>query len=183
MIMTPNLRAHRTCSLAFLALLLVACGREQAPEPVAVEAPEAAPARARPEGATSAPNERLYDEEGRLMPSDEFLAGLRLPRGMQFFRQDNLESVYRTELPLKDILAYFGPLLTTGKVDRIGEGAIYRHATVRGAEMNPTKVEVSILPAGKLTRVAILKIPPPSKDAPPASETKAAYYKQVRSLD
>ncbi len=166
------------------AAMLVGCGGKAPVEPSPAQAPTASAAQeTSAEGVTSSPGQPVYGADGRLLPSDEFLAGLRLPRGLRFFRKDNLESIYRTEVPLKDVLAYFGPLLTTGKVDRIGEGAIYRHATVRGAEMNPTKVEVSILPAGELTRVGILQIPPPSKNAPPAQATRTEYYKRARMLD
>ena len=180
-------RSHtgRAClGLVLTAALLLGCEAKAPTDPVPAEPPPAAAAeKTSAEDSTSAPGQPLYGADGKLLPSDEFLAGLRLPRGLQFFRRDHLETIYRTEVPLKDVLAYFGPLLTTGKVDRIGEGAIYREATVRGAEMNPTKVEVSILPASHLTRVAILQIPPPSKNAPPVQETRAEYYKRARTLD
>jgi len=174
---------HRGLALVLTTGMLVGCGGKAPADETPAPSPTTAAPQTSAEGETSAPGEPLYGADGKLLPSDEFLAGLRLPRGLRFFRKDNLESIYRTEVPLKDVLAYFGPLLTTGKVDRIGDGAIYRRATVRGAEMNPTKVEVSILPAGQLTRIAILQIPPSSKNAPPVQETRAQYYKRARMLD
>ena len=49
--------------------------------------------------------------------------------------------------------------------------------------MNPTKVDVSILKAGDLTRVAITELPPPPKFAPSAEETKSKVQQSWRMLD
>lgn len=162
---------------------LASCGRqpeeEPSPQPGSTHPP---PANAESEG-TSEVVEALFDDEGRLQPSEEFVAGVRLPKGLRLYRRTEREHIYRTELPIKKVLAYFGPMLMTGKVDRMGEGAVYRRASVLGAEMNPTKVDVSILKAGDLTRVAITELPPPSKFAPSAQETRRKAQKSWRMLD
>ena len=162
---------------------LVCCGRPSEEEPPPQpESTSPQPANAENEG-TPEVVEARFDDEGRLLPSDEFVAGVRLPKGLSLYRRTEREHIYRTELPIKKVLAYFGPMLMTGKVDRMGEGAVYRRASVLGAEMNPTKVDVSILKAGDLTRVAITELPPPSKFAPSAQETRRKVQKSWRMLD
>ena len=161
---------------------LFSCGRQREEEPL--REPENKP---RPANTESRPvperAETLFDDEGRLLPSDEFVAGVRLPKGLRLYRRTEREHIYRTEVPIKKVLAYFGPMLMTGKVDRMGEGAVYRRASVLGAEMNPTKVDVSILKAGDLTRVAITELPPPPKFAPSAQETRTKAQQSWGMLD
>lgn len=143
------------------ALLLVSlsfgCSDEviQAPDEAPVEAPETH------SGPTGRIDDFLYDAEGQLRESDEVIAGLKLPRGLEVDRHADRRHVYRTSLPRAKLAAYFGPRLFTGAVDRVGsDGAIYRAATVQGARGSAVRLDVSILPIGGRTRVEIFELPP-----------------------
>lgn len=171
-------------ALSCLILLVVSsgCGRKtEAPGPAGTtkleaEAEEAATAKPRPL--------RVFDVEGRLIPSDEYIAGIRLPRGVELFRADEVTHVYRMRAPIERVLAYFGPMMITGNVERRGKGAVYKRASVRGAEMNPTKVELSIIEVGSnLVRISVTELPPPPQHVPSASQTKAAAKNTWRMLD
>ena len=86
--------------------------------------------------------------------------------------------------PIDRVLAYFGPMMITGSVERKGKGAVYKRASVRGAEMNPTKVELSILEGGSnMVRISVTELPPPPKHVPGESHTKAAARNTWRMLD
>jgi hypothetical protein len=92
--------------------------------------------------------------------------------------------VYRIQAPIAKVLNYFGPMLITGKVERQGKGAVYRNASVRGGEVNPTKVDVSILEIGsRLTRVSITELPPPPAYPPAQSETLQRARRDFQRLD
>lgn len=126
----------------------------------------------------------IYDVEGALLPSEEFLVGIQLPRGLELFRQEKGVHVYRIQAPIEKVLKYFGPKLITGRVERQGKGAVYRTASVRGSEVNPTKVDVSILEIGnRLTRVAITELPPPPAYPPAQQETLQRARRDFQSLD
>ena len=126
----------------------------------------------------------IYDADGALIASDDFIAGVRLPRGLELFREDEGVHVYRIRAPIRKVLSYFGPMLITGKVERQGKGAVYRTASVRGAEVSPTKVDVSILDIGNgLTRVSITELPPPPAYPPPQAETLQRARRDFKMLD
>jgi hypothetical protein len=127
---------------------------------------------------------RNYDPQGKLLPSDDYIVGIRLPRGAELTRDDGLRHVYRIQAPIDKVLAYFGPMMITGNVERRGKGAVYKRASVRGAEVNPTKVDVSILEVGySLTRISVTELPPPPKHVPSPDYTKAAAQQSFRTLD
>jgi len=170
-----------------LALVLLLTGCNSKPER---EAPsggsEARQEQAKVESTKDKTSTRRFDAEGRLLPSDEYVVGIRLPRGAQLYREDGLLHVYRVRAPIEKVLAYFGPIMVTGSVERRGKGAIYKRASVRGAEVNPTKVEVSILEVGSnTTRISIMELPPPPprEHVPSADQTKAAARESFRMLD
>jgi len=136
------------------------------------------------EPAKAPPITRNYGAQGELLPSDDYVVGIRLPRGAELFRESELEHVYRILAPIDKVLAYFGPMMITGNVERRGKGAIYKRASVRGAEVNPTKVNVSILELGRsLTRISVTELPPPPKHTPSPDQTKAAAKESFRRLD
>jgi hypothetical protein len=174
--------AHHPRLFLITAVLVASCRSEPA------KAPAPAPSAER-----TAANERepaqeevvhIFDVNGALIPSDEFLVGIRLPRGLELFRQEPTRHTYRIRAPIHKVLAYFGPMLITGKVERQGKGAVYRQASVRGAEVNPTKVDVSILDIGDgLTRVSITELPPPPAYPPPQEETLKRAKRQFERLD
>lgn len=127
---------------------------------------------------------RNYDVEGRLLPSDQYVAGVRLPRGCELFYESDLRHVYRIRAPIDKVLAYLGPMMITGNVERRGKGAIYKRASVRGAEVSPTKLDVSVLDLGSsMTRISITELPPPPSYVPSAEQTKAEARDRWRTLD
>lgn len=127
---------------------------------------------------------RRFDGEGRLLPSEDWVAGVRLPRGSELFREDGLQHVYRIRAPIDKVLAYIGPMMVTGNVERRGKGAVYKRASVRGAEINPTKVDVSILEVGSsMTRISVTEVPPPPREVPSSAQTEAAASEAFRYLD
>lgn len=146
---------------------------------------EAPSEQARPEEAKEPKRDpRRFDGQGRLLPSDDYAAGVRLPRGSELFYETELKHVYRIRAPIDKVLAYFGPMMITGKVERRGKGAIYRRASVRGAEISPTKVDLAILEVGNsLTRISVTEFPPPPEYIPNANQTKAAARDEFRTLD
>jgi hypothetical protein len=174
----------RGSQLLVLALLAALTGCTSKPEREAQGVRSDVPAEeAGAEAAKSAPV-RKYDPQGRLLPSDDYVAGIRLPRGAQMFREDELHHVYRIRAPIDKVLAYFGPMMITGNVERRGKGAVYKRASVRGAEVNPTKVDVSILEVGStMTRISVTELPPPPEYIPSSDQTKAAAQKSFRMLD
>ena len=171
--------------LFVLALLVTFAGCTSTPERGAETRSEKAPAE---ETSGEAPKPERptwnYDPQGRLLPSDDYVVGIRLPRGAELSRNEEIHHVYRIQAPIEKVLAYFGPMMITGNVERRGKGAVYKRASVRGAEVNPTKVDVSILEVGSsLTRISVTELHPPRKHVPSSEHTKAAAQQSFRMLD
>lgn len=165
-----------------LALALSACSSKSKDDSNPPREREAAKQSA--DAPVNKPVVRRFDADGRLLPSDDWIVGIRLPRGAEVFREDGLQHVYRIRAPIDKVLAYFGPMMITGSVERRGKGAIYKRASVRGAEVNPTKVDVSILEVGSsLTRISVTELPPPPRRVPNSDQTKAAAKESFRQLD
>ena len=173
--------------LLVLAVLSTLAGCSSKPErETGNGAGEAAQEQTKTDTQTRAPLERKFDAEGRLIPSDDYIVGIRLPRGAELYREDGLTHVYRIRAPIAKVLAYIGPMMITGSVERRGKGAIYKRASVRGAEVNPTKVDVTILELGtNMTRISVLELPPPPRPehVPSVDRTKAAAKEAFRMLD
>ncbi len=74
---------------------------------------------------------RLYDDQGALQPSDEVVAGLRLPRGLTLEFQKERRWVYDTTVSQARLRAYFGPRLDTGSVSPGGGAVTYSHARAK----------------------------------------------------
>ncbi len=164
------------------SLLVMSCRSEPAELPPSAPAPQ--PVAAEEALPKSEEIVYIYDANGALIPSDDFVVGVRLPRGLELFREKGGLHVYRIRAPIRKVLSYFGPMLVTGKVERQGKGAVYRTASVRGAEVSPTKVDVSILDIGNgLTRVSITELPPPPAYPPPKTETLQRARRDFKRLD
>jgi len=178
-------RPVRGPELLALLIALTLAGCTSKPERGAQDGKGAAPSEEAAEVAPKRPSiRRNYDAEGRLLPSDDYVAGVRLPRGADLFREDELQHVYRIRAPIDKVLAYFGPMMMTGNVERRGKGAVYKRASVRGAEISPTKLDVSILELGSgMTRISITELPPPPKEVPSSEQVKAAARDSFRMLD
>ena len=175
----------RVVSVLLFCALAASCSskRHRVEPPPSVDAaqPVADEREATPK---TAPPRRIFDADGKLYPSDEYAGGIALPVGVELFRADELTRVYRIRAPIDKVLAYFGPRLITGNVKRMGDGAVYKRASVRGAEVNPTKIDVSILEIGRdLVRIQIRELPPESEFAPSVTQTKSAARDQWRRLD
>lgn len=172
----------RLTVLALLAALGACTSKSEPADRRGAPPPETA-APAAPDEEKPAPVQ-IVDGEGKLIPSNEYIAGIRLPRGVELFRADELTHVYRLRAPIDKVLAYFGPMMITGNVERRGKGAVYRRASVRGAEISPTKVDLSILALeGNLVRISVTELPPPPPHQPTSEQTKAAARDAFRMLD
>ena len=100
--------------LALLAAALVLGGCTSKPEPAEPAPRPTETAEAAAESAPQPRRQRIIDPQGRLIPSDDFLAGVRLPRGMELVREEALLHVYHIRAPIEKVLGYFGPMLITG---------------------------------------------------------------------
>jgi hypothetical protein len=118
------------------------------------------------------PRESPYGPDGELRESDQVIAGLPLPMGLERTHGEDRRHVYRTDLPLRALQRYFGPRLLTGQVDRMGRGAVYRGAVPRGVQGGAVKLDVSILPVTSGTRVEIVEIRPPPESPPTVEELR-----------
>lgn len=126
----------------------------------------------------------LYDDDGNLLESDVVVAGLRLPRGLEEKLVEERSHTYESRVPIEKIIAYFGPRLMTGAIDRMGSGAVFRAAEPSGARGGVVKLDVSILPMGtSRTRVAIFELPPVPENPPPEAESIRQMDEQLRQLD
>lgn len=86
----------------------------------------------------------LYDDEGRLLPSEKRVAGLRLPRGLELMREVDERRIYTSRVPVEKLQAYFGPRLTTGRVRSEGGSITYLAAVPRNAKGGVVKLDVRI---------------------------------------
>ncbi|MEM9075056.1 MAG: hypothetical protein AAGE52_41550 [Myxococcota bacterium] len=159
-----------------LALVMFSCGgEEETPPPEPDETPST------PQGSFH-PEDDLYDEEGNLQASDEVLAGLPLPLGLTLERQVDRRHIYSSRIPIEKIVGFFGPKLFTGNVTRIGDGAVYRGATLVGVE-NAPRFTVSVIAAGTQTRVEIEELPPVPETPPTPQEMEQRWQEMQKRLD
>jgi hypothetical protein len=147
---------HHRLTIESLALLVLAgCGHragEPADERVFTPPPHAETVVAERQEAV-----RVLGDDGQLLPSTQFSGGVRLPRGLEPVQgeSDARAHVFVTHLPPDKLARYFGPMLVTGAVTRVGAGVVYHGATIRGST-SQARVDVSILPSGvQQTRVQI----------------------------
>lgn len=125
----------------------------------------------------------LYDAAGKLLPSGELFSGIDLPRGLTLLRDDDRIRVYRTEVPITDVQAYFGPRLRTPEVERIGEGVVYHSASVRSETGQTLEVTVSILPSAAGTRIELRRHPLPAAQPMTESDYRQALERDMRRWD
>jgi hypothetical protein len=164
--------------LALLLFAVTACGddeSERPPAPVVRETQRPAPEE---------DPDRLFDLEGNLLESDEVVAGLTLPRGLEAAGEADRFHAYTTSVPIAKVQAYFGPRLVTGEVDRHGSGAIYREAVPREARGGIVKLDVAITPMSQVaTRIEIRELPPVPEDPPTEAEVLLHWSEEQRQLD
>lgn len=163
-----------------LLLLAAACGEE---EPIPTEGFEAEPPPQ--ERRSFRPTDDFFDADGHLREGDEVIVGLTMPRGLdkQEERSRDRRHIYFTSVPIEKVVAYFGPRLFTGTVDRVGDGAIYRGARPVNVTENVVRLEVSVLAAGSRTRVEVVELPPMPVNPPSEAELERRWGEIERRLD
>lgn len=121
---------------------------------------------------------RLFGEDGELLKSNMTLFGLPLPRGLTERYVAGRQHSYESGVQAEKLHAYFGPLLVTGNVERVGEGVIYRNATVRQSS-GSARVDVAIFPlANHRTSVSITELYVPPSRPPNESLIEEALRRQ-----
>lgn len=124
----------------------------------------------------------LYDAEGNLLESDVVVAGLRLPRGLDVARSEERVHVYTSRVPTDKMARYFGVRLLTGQVVRVGPGAVFKAADVRGVRGGSVKLEVSVLSGSAApTRVQIIELPTAPQRPLSDSEVRALLKQSART--
>lgn len=152
--------------IVLLIILLSACSgnseREQRRELLRV--PESLTQKSKATRANS-----LYDEKGNLLASEQSIAGLRLPRGLQLKRKADFRYFYETEVPADKLHWYFGARLYTAKITRMSGSTTYVAAKLSdgtgGANRFDVKITPNRTPKGK-TRLEIRQLMP-RKPTPP----------------
>jgi hypothetical protein len=173
-------RVMRLASIpaVILALAVTACGDEESERP-----PAPVVQQVQPPAPEDDPN-RLFDLEGNLLESDEVVAGLTLPRGLEAAGEADRFHAYTTSVPIDKVQAYFGPRLVTGQVDRHGSGATFRQAVPREARGGIVKLDVAIVPMSQVaTRIEIRELPPVPENPPTEAEVLLHWDQEQQQLD
>ena len=154
-----------------LLLLLAACGGE--PDQQSAPLPLAQPA-ATHEVQRAGTN--FFDAEGRLRESDQEIAALKLPMGLEPEYVDDGVHAFHTVVPLRKVLQYFGPRLVTGQVDTVGESAIYRAALPQHPRGSQVRLDVTIAPSSRGgASVRIHELPSEPVNPPSLDELRQHY--------
>jgi len=112
----------------------------------------------------------LFDAEGRLRPSDQRVAGFTLPRGLTPMEIDRPREHHYSapDVEVDALVAYLGPRLVTGAVDRVGGGATFRDAVPREVTGGAVRLDVSAQPSPRGgSRLTIVELPPARVDLAP----------------
>lgn len=166
-----------------LASQLLAC--EEAPQQ-----PEAPPPLAPRDYAAAqrqvVERERVFDEQGNLLPSNETVAGIVLPRGLTPEYTFEHEWYLRSQAKQEQLRAYFGPRLLTGKVERSGMGTVtYVNAQPKDSKQKRF-VTVRIGPAPRNrneSEVFISETPMMPIERPSEAESKKQILERMRYAD
>ncbi|MEM1413419.1 MAG: hypothetical protein AAGH15_00890 [Myxococcota bacterium] len=162
--------------------LLIAFGASACGDRVVTPPAPTGPATeaAAPTGPREPGPDALYDAQGKLLESDEIIAGLTLPRGLKLIHRRERHHSFETRVPRAKLVAYFGPRLFTGAVEPVGDGAIYRGAVPHGVRDElAVRLDVSIVPASnRRTRVEIHAIPPAPPDDGVSPEERLRRYRE-----
>ncbi|NIS33485.1 MAG: hypothetical protein GWN07_23425 [Actinobacteria bacterium] len=104
----------------------------------------------------------LFDAEGRLRPSDTKVVGLTLPRGLTplEIEREREHHYIAPDVEVDALIAYLGPRLVTGAVDRVGAGATFRDAVPREVDEGAVRLDVSAHPSRRGgSRLTIVELP------------------------
>ncbi|NOY93178.1 MAG: hypothetical protein GXP55_18490 [Deltaproteobacteria bacterium] len=165
--------------LSLLFPILAACGGdvgqgEAPPLPLAEPAPTHELRRAGSE---------LFDAQGRLRESNQELAALKLPVGLEQEYVDRRVHAFHTVVPLRKVLQYFGPRLITGQVDTQGESATYRAALPRDARGSQVRLDVTIAPSSRGgTSIRIYELPSEPVNPPSLEELRREFESDPNNL-
>jgi hypothetical protein len=120
----------------------------------------------------------LYDADGVPLEGEVNVAGLTLPVGLTAVREAERRHVFTSEIPVRRLVRYFGPRLSTVEVTREGERVAYRNAAPVGVRGGVVRLDVLLEPTtGAATRLEIREHPP----RPPAG-TQISAEEIQRSL-
>lgn len=137
-----------------LAVCTLACGEEpQKVERAARQVAALKPVNVAKKRAEMLDARRLYDADKKLLPSDEMVAGIRLPRGVELKMDVENRHYYHSKVPLEQLRAYFGPRLTTMQIVPDGKNT-YKYVAAKTKDTDdPHLVDVRIGPSAKTMHV------------------------------
>jgi hypothetical protein len=151
------------------AVLLILASCSDPPPPSADGVGNAIP----PAPTPRAPVDPIYDENGVPRESEERVAGLVLPMGLEETTTiaAGRRHLYTSVVPPEPLLRYFGPRLNTVDIRHVGERVTYYDAVPRDARGGVVHLDVTIQPSsGEPARVEIFERPPPPPDGMRVSE-------------
>lgn len=169
-----------------LALLLNSASCGSAPTDVEGETPAVVAPLPPRETVTRDEPPPIRGEDGELLESDERVAGLVLPRGLEEVSHIGVRWVYRTDQPMPLVLRYFGTRLVTGTVERgPGGRATYRNAVPSGVDPEAAvRMDVTIgSTSGAATRIEIVEIPPEPLTPPTEEEIRARVEAHLAEIN
>lgn len=121
----------------------------------------------------SSRRQSIYDEHGELRESDDVVAGLTLPMGLEAdeARSTDRRHFYNSNVPHQKMLSYFGPRLNTVEVEHLGDSVVYRNAVPQGVRGGVVRLDVRIEPtSAHPTSVEVFERPPPPPEGTVVSE-------------
>jgi hypothetical protein len=127
----------------------------------------------------------LFDADGRLRPSDTKVVGLTLPRGLTPLgvEREREHHYIAPAVEVDALIAYLGPRLVTGAVDRVGTGATFRDAVPREVDQGAVRLDVSAHPSRRGgSRLTIIELPPARVDLEPGELDPARVQTAQQAL-
>lgn len=116
--------------------------------------------------------------DGALLPSDMFVGGLQLPRGLRRVAVDGRSHYFEGSYVPELYVDYIGRRVFTGTVERLeGGGARYVEATARNARGSAVVMDILISPGAAGTTVMTIHERPPAPENPP---TEAEAFEALR---
>lgn len=180
-IMQPMRRSSIQTLLVWLALVWGCSSHSNPSDAVKHTRGLAAVTRSEPQ----APQTKFYHDDGRLLESNERVAGLVLPQGLKKVRDDKREHVYVSEVPLEKMREYFARRLIASGVERPPVGFAFRNAAPKSARGGIVKLDVVGLTAHgtRYGRVHIYELPPPLAKPLNEAEVRAQLQRDQQRLD
>lgn len=112
---------------------------------------------------------KWFDDKGNLRPSEQKVAGLALPRGLELKRETKLRHFYETEVAANKLHWYFSARLASEKIRKVSGSTTYIAAKLSDGSDSTARFDVKItpsrIPKGK-THLEIQQLAP-RKPTPP----------------